>query len=45
MILATVNDLKSPLADAAVYRMPIHAEPEKTVSTRTYVNTLAVESS
>lgn len=41
-ILATVNDLKSPLADAASYRVPIHAEAEKTVSTRTYVNTLAV---
>jgi len=41
-ILATVNDLKSPLADAASYRVPIHAEAEKTVSTRTYVNTLVV---
>jgi glucosamine--fructose-6-phosphate aminotransferase (isomerizing) len=41
-ILATVNDLKSPLADSASYRVPIHAEVEKTVSTRTYVNTLAV---
>jgi len=41
-ILATVNDLKSPLADAASYHVPIHAEVEKTVSTRTYVNTLAV---
>jgi glucosamine--fructose-6-phosphate aminotransferase (isomerizing) len=41
-ILATVNDLKSPLADAALYQVPIHAEVEKTVSTRTYVNTLAV---
>ena len=41
-ILATVNDLTSPLAQAAQYRVPIHAEVEKTVSTRTYVNTLAV---
>ena len=41
-ILATVNDLTSPLAQAARYRVPIHAEVEKTVSTRTYVNTLAV---
>ena len=41
-ILATVNDLKSPLAAAASYHVPIHAEVERTVSTRTYVNTLAV---
>jgi glutamine---fructose-6-phosphate transaminase (isomerizing) len=41
-ILATVNDLDSPLAQAAQYQIPIHAEVEKTVSTRTYVNTLAV---
>ena len=41
-ILATVNDLKSPLAQVAQYQIPIHAEVEKTVSTRTYVNTLAV---
>jgi len=41
-ILATVNDLTSPLAQAAHYRVPINAEVEKTVSTRTYVNTLAV---
>jgi len=41
-LLATVNDLTSPLAQAADYRVPIHAEVEKTVSTRTYVNTLAV---
>lgn len=42
MILATVNDLNSPLAQAAQYHIPINAEAEKTVSTRTYVNTLAV---
>ena len=41
-ILATVNDLGSPLAQVAQYQIPIHAEVEKTVSTRTYVNTLAV---
>lgn len=41
-ILATVNDLNSPLAQAAQYRIPINVEVEKTVSTRTYVNTLAV---
>jgi len=41
-ILATVNDLNSPLAQAAQYHVPIHAKVEKTVSTRTYVNTLAV---
>ena len=41
-ILATVNDLKSPLASATPHHVPIHAEVEKTVSTRTYVNTLAV---
>jgi glucosamine--fructose-6-phosphate aminotransferase (isomerizing) len=47
-LLATVNDLKSPLAEAAASfggpsaYIPIHAEVEKTVSTRTYTNTLAV---
>lgn len=41
--LATVNDLSSPLAQAAQkYMIPIHAESEMTVSTRTYINTLAV---
>jgi glutamine---fructose-6-phosphate transaminase (isomerizing) len=46
--LAAVNDLESPLAGAAktfdglsAY-VPIRAEVEKTVSTRTYSNTLAV---
>jgi glucosamine--fructose-6-phosphate aminotransferase (isomerizing) len=42
MLLATVNDLNSPLAQAAQYHIPINAEVEKTVSTRTYVNTLAM---
>ena len=47
-LIATVNDLESPLAKAAmefketsVY-VPVNAEVEKTVSTRTYVNSLAV---
>lgn len=41
--LATVNDISSPLAQAAQKNIvPIHAEAEKTVSTRTYINTLAV---
>jgi glutamine---fructose-6-phosphate transaminase (isomerizing) len=42
MILATVNDLASPLAAAAQVQIPIHAGGEHTVSTRTYVNTLAM---
>lgn len=41
-LLATVNDLESPLARSAQFQVPIHAEVEKTVSTRTYTNTLAV---
>lgn len=47
-LLAAVNDLDSPLANAAKTfqglsaHVPIHAEVEKTVSTRTYTNTLAV---
>ena len=41
-LIATVNDLKSPLAKAAQVNIPIHAEVEKTVSTRTYINTLGV---
>jgi glucosamine--fructose-6-phosphate aminotransferase (isomerizing) len=45
-LVAITNDLQSPLAEAA-HRMagvllPLHAEPEKTVSTRTYMNTLAI---
>ena len=42
ILLATVNDIASPLAQAAQCYVPINAEVEKTVSTRTYVNTLAV---
>ena len=41
-ILATVNDLNSPLALAAQHHIPMNAEVERTVSTRTYVNTLAM---
>lgn len=41
-LLGTVNDLNSPLAQAAEVLNPICAEVEATVSTRTYVNTLAV---
>ena len=41
-ILASVNDETSPLATAADICLPIHAGPESTVSTKTYVNTLAI---
>lgn len=41
-VLAVVNDLSSPLAQAATYALPICAEPELTVSTRTFMNTLAL---
>ena len=41
-LIATVNDPESPLAKAAQVQIPIHAEVENTVSTRTYVNSLAV---
>lgn len=40
-IFATVNDLTSPLAQAASVVQPVDAPAEKTVSTRTYVNSLA----
>lgn len=42
ILLVTVNDLESPLAKQAQYHVPINAEVEKTVSTRTYINTLGV---
>ena len=48
-LLATVNDLDSPLAkatetfDGLSARLPIHTMVEKTVSTRTYTNTLAID--
>ena len=41
-LIATVNDLQSPLARAAACCIPMHAKPEATVSTRTYMNTLAL---
>jgi len=47
-LIATVNDLESPLANATTEFndlsacVPINAAVEKTVSTRTYVNSLAV---
>ena len=41
-LIATVNDLESPLAKAAQVQIPINAGAEHTVSTRTYVNSLAV---
>ena len=41
-LLVTVNDPESPLAKAAQYQVPIRAGAEYTVSTRTYVNSLAV---
>jgi len=41
-VIATVNNLESPLAKAAQVRIPINAGAEHTVSTRTYVNSLAV---
>lgn len=41
-LIATVNDLESPLAKKAQVHVPINAEVEKTVSTRTYINTLGV---
>jgi len=41
-LIATVNDLESPLAKAAQLNIPMNAGTEHTVSTRTYVNSLAV---
>jgi len=47
-LLATVNDLESPLAkaieafDGFSALIPVNAATEKTVSTRTYINSLAV---
>lgn len=41
-LLATVNDLDSLLAQAADLVLPIDAPVERTVSTRTYMNTLAI---
>jgi glucosamine--fructose-6-phosphate aminotransferase (isomerizing) len=41
-LLACVNDESSPLASASDICLPIHAGTETAVSTKTYVNTLAV---
>lgn len=41
-VIATVNDLESPLAKAAQVLIRICAGAEHTVSTRTYLNSLAV---
>src|SRR5215207_1520542 len=41
-LIATVNDLESPLAKSAQIQIPINAPDEHTVSTRTYINSLAV---
>ena len=47
-VIATTNDFDSPLAsiinkgNGKGILIPINAEPEKTVSTRTYINTLAL---
>ena len=41
-VLASINDETSSLATAADICLPVHAGPESTVSTKTYVNTLAV---
>jgi glucosamine--fructose-6-phosphate aminotransferase (isomerizing) len=41
-ILASVNDETSPMAYAADVCLPIHAGAETTVSTKTYVNMLAI---
>lgn len=40
-LLSCVNDTTSPLAMSASLCLPIHAGPEATVSTRTYLNMLA----
>ncbi len=40
-LLGVTNDLESPLARRADLALPIHAGPEHTVSTRTYLNTLS----
>ena len=42
MILATTNDLNSPLAQYGGVVQPLYAEAEISVSTRTYINTLAI---
>lgn len=41
-LLTFVNDVSSPMAERADVCVPIYAGPEATVSTKTYVNMLAV---
>ena len=41
-LLAVTNDPASPLARASEVAVLLHAKPEKSVSTRTYLNTLAL---
>jgi glucosamine--fructose-6-phosphate aminotransferase (isomerizing) len=41
-LLACVNDLSSPMAQAADICTPIHAGDEATVSTKTYINMMAI---
>ncbi|GAP09440.1 predicted phosphosugar isomerases [Bellilinea caldifistulae] len=41
-MLAVTNETDSPLATAADFLLPLNAGAESTVSTRTYLNTLAV---
>jgi len=41
LLVGVTNDLESPLAQQAQVVLPIHAGPERTVSTRTYLNSLA----
>jgi len=42
LLLSLTNDLTSPLAYTSEIVLHINAAPEKTVSTRTYTNTLAI---
>ena len=41
LLVGVTNDLESPLAQQAQVVLPIHAGPERTASTRTYLNSLA----
>jgi glutamine---fructose-6-phosphate transaminase (isomerizing) len=40
--IGTVNDISSPLAQTASIALPLTAEPECAVSSRTYINSLAI---
>jgi glucosamine--fructose-6-phosphate aminotransferase (isomerizing) len=42
-MVATTNDASSPLADMADIVLELHSGPEATVSTKSYLNTLAVQ--